>query len=108
MRNLAPPLITCEAVLAEACFLIRCGGGQPNQLIDKLPQGVLKIGLQVEQEVASIAALLGRYADTPMSLADACVVRLAEIHSDCKVFTLDSDFQHYRRNGRQVIPLLMP
>jgi predicted nucleic acid-binding protein len=49
-----------------------------------------------------------RYADTPMSLADACLVRLTEIVTDCKLFTLDSDFEHYRRNGRHAIPLLIP
>lgn len=108
MRNLSGPLLTCEPVLAEACFLIQRGGGRPNLLIDKLHQGVLEIGLQLAQEIAPIAALLSRYADTPMSLPDACIVRLAEIHSDCKVFTLDSDFQHYRRNSRHVIPLLTP
>lgn len=108
MRNLSGPLLTCEPVLAEACFLIQRGGGQPGLLIEKLHQGVIEIGLQVAKEVASIAALLSRYADTPMSLADACIVRLAEIHADCKVFTLDSDFRHYRRNARHVIPLLTP
>jgi predicted nucleic acid-binding protein len=49
-----------------------------------------------------------RYADTPMSLADACLVRLTERLPDCRLFTLDADFEHYRRNGRQVIPLLRP
>jgi predicted nucleic acid-binding protein len=49
-----------------------------------------------------------RYADTPMSLADACLVRLTELLADCRLFTLDSDFEHYRRNGRQTIPLLRP
>jgi hypothetical protein len=49
-----------------------------------------------------------RYADAPMSLADACLVRLSERIPDCLVFTLGSDFAHYRRNGRQTIPLLRP
>jgi hypothetical protein len=49
--------------------------------------------------------LMRRYADTPRSLADACRVRLSELHSDCRVFTLDADFRRYRRHGGQVIPL---
>jgi predicted nucleic acid-binding protein len=49
-----------------------------------------------------------RYGDMPMSLADACLVRLSETHSDCRVFTIDSDFVRYRRHGRQMIPLLTP
>jgi hypothetical protein len=49
-----------------------------------------------------------RNADTPMSLADACLVRRSGLHADCRVFTLDRDFCRYRRHGRQVIPLLAP
>jgi predicted nucleic acid-binding protein len=49
-----------------------------------------------------------RYRDTPMSLADACLVRLAERIPDCRLLTLDSDFAHYRRSGRHAIPLLTP
>ena len=69
---------------------------------------MLAIGLNLQQEAAALEALLTRYQDTPMSLADACLVRLAELHADSRIFTLDSDFQHYRRNRRQLIPLLYP
>jgi uncharacterized protein len=55
-----------------------------------------------------LEALMRRYEDAPMSLADACLVRLSELHSDCQVFTLDADSRRYRRHGRQVIPLLAP
>ena len=59
-------------------------------------------------EATAIESHMRRYADTPMSLADACLVRLTELLADCRLFTLDSDFEHYRRNGRQKIPLLRP
>lgn len=49
-----------------------------------------------------------RYADVPMSLADACLVRMSELSDDASVLTLDSDFRIYRRLGRQAIPLLTP
>ena len=52
--------------------------------------------------------LLRRYRNVPMSLADACLVRLSELYGDCAVLTLDSDFRIYRRHGRQVIPVLAP
>ena len=52
--------------------------------------------------------LMRRYGDSPMSLADACLVRLSELHSDCQVFTLDAHFRRDRRHGRHVIPLLAP
>jgi predicted nucleic acid-binding protein len=68
----------------------------------------LRIRLNLEADASAVQSLMERYADTPMSLADACLVRLTEIITDCKLFTLDSDFEHYRRNGRHAIPLLIP
>lgn len=106
--GLQPPFITCEAALTEACFLIGRHGGDPAELVQLVQKGIFQIGLNVAIESASIHALMRRYADTPMSLADACLVRLAEIHPDCRVLTLDRDFLRYRRHGRQVIPLLSP
>ncbi len=108
MTALNPPLVTCEPVLTEACFLIQRAGGRPVDLIGKVAQRSLEIGIDLEEDAASIESLMQRYADTPMSLADACLVRLTERFADCRLFTLDSDFEHYRRNGRQVIPLLHP
>jgi predicted nucleic acid-binding protein len=108
MAALRPPLVTCEPVLTEACFLVHRAGGPPADLIRKLAQAVVKIGIDLQDEAPSIESLMRRYIDTPMSLADACLVRLTEILPDCRLFTLDSDFQYYRRNGRQVIPLLRP
>ena len=108
MATLHPPLITCEPVLTEACFLIHRAGGRPAELIRKLDQGILEVAIDIEEEAPSLEALLRRYEDTPMSLADACLVRLTERYSDCRLFTLDADFEHYRRNGRQVIPLITP
>ena len=108
MAALNPPLVTCEPVLTEACLLIQRAGGKPADLIRKIAQRSLTIGIDVEDDASGIESLMQRYADTPMSLADACLVRLTERFSDCRLFTLDSDFEHYRRNGRQVIPLLRP
>ncbi len=108
MRTIAAPLLTCEPVLTEACFLIHRAGGRAADLIRKLDQGVLEIAFDLRTESATIESLLKRYEDTPMSLADACLVRISERIADCRLFTLDSDFEHYRRNGRQIIPLLKP
>lgn len=108
MAALIPPLVTCEPVLTEACFLIQRAGGRPADLIRKIAQGSLEIGIDLQQEASGIQSLMQRYADTPMSLADACLVRLTERFPDCRLFTLDADFEHYRRNGRQLIPLLHP
>ncbi len=64
--------------------------------------------MQLEEEQADLRTLMRRYRDRPMSLADACLVRLAEIHANSQVFTLDGDFRIYRRHGNKVIPVLMP
>jgi uncharacterized protein len=108
MAALQLPLLTCEAVLTEACFLVHRVGANPADLVKRLVQGSLAIGLDLRNDASQVEALMRRYSDTPMSLADACLVRLTEIVPDCRLFTLDSDFMHYRRNGRQVIPLLHP
>lgn len=108
MAALNPPLVTCEPVLTEACFLIQRAGGKPVDLIRKIAQRSLIIGIDLQEDASGIESLMQRYVDTPMSLADACLVRLTERISGCRLFTLDSDFEHYRRNGRQVIPLLRP
>ena len=108
MSALPPPLVTCEPVLTEACFLIQRVGGKPADLLSWVAHGRLEIGVDLESDAAEIVHLMNRYSDTPMTLADACLVRLAERIPDCRLFTLDSDFAHYRRSGRRTIPLLTP
>lgn len=102
------PLLTCEAVIAEALFLLRRGGIGPDGLLDLIRRGLLVPKFDLKQEIASIQQLMKTYHDIPMSLADACLVRMAEVFSDSKVMTLDSDFVVYRKSRRKVIPLLRP
>ena len=68
----------------------------------------MTIGLEVEAETDRLMKLQRAYWDKPMSLADACLVRLAELHMHSRIFTTDSHFSLYRRNGRQIIPLVTP
>jgi predicted nucleic acid-binding protein len=68
----------------------------------------MRIALGVQKEQADLRSLMQRYRNRPMSLADACLVRLSEVHADAEVFTLDSDFRIYRRHGNKVIPVRMP
>ncbi len=107
-RRLRPPLLTCEPVLTEAAFLLKREGGDPDALFAFLERGAIRIALSVQDEQADLRALMRRYRNRPMSLADACLVRLSEIHAACRVFTLDSGFRHYRRHGNKVIQVLMP
>jgi hypothetical protein len=66
------------------------------------------VEFQASSHVRSLAALIAKYSNVPMSLADACLVRMTELHEDSVVMTLDGDFLIYRRHGRQAIPVLMP
>ena len=103
-----PPMLTCEPVIAEAVFILKREGVDPDAIFTLLERKVIRVALQLGKERADLRALMRRYRDRPMSLADACLVRFAELHSGAKVFTLDSDFRIYRRHGNKAIPLLMP
>ena len=107
-KRLHPPLLTCEPVLTEAVFLLKRAGRDADPLFALLERGVIRIALDVQEEQADLRALMHRYRNRPMSLADACLVRLSEIHMTGEVFTLDSDFRIYRRHGNKVIPVLIP
>ena len=107
-KHLSPPLLTCEPVLTEAAFLLKREGHEADALFALLERGVIRIAISVQNEQPDLRALMHRYRNRPMSLADACLVRLSEIHPIGEVFTLDSDFRIYRRHGNKVIPTLMP
>ena len=107
-KRLRPPLLTCEPVLTEAAFLLKREDREADSLFELLERRVIRIALSVEEQHTDLLALMHRYRNRPMSLADACLVRLSEIHSAGQVFTLDSDFHVYRRHGNKVIPVLMP
>jgi len=102
------PLFTCEAVWTEAAHLIARRGGKPDALWSVLRSGAVQFAFSLRTEYESVAALMRRYADAPMSLADACLVRMSELKPECQVFTTDSHFNFYRRFGRQVIRLVSP
>jgi uncharacterized protein len=106
-ETLQPPLVSCEAVLTEACFLLARSGLSPEWPIEMVVRGIVQIRLQTEDEATAIRTLMQRYANVPMSLADACLVRLAEI-TGLPICTLDSDFAIYRAHGRRALTLIRP
>lgn len=108
LRDIQPPMLTCESVLAEATYLTRQMPGARTALIEMLSEGFLSIGMAVADHCGALLAMICRYGDVPMSLADACMVRLAEIYPQSPVLTLDRDFLMYCKNGRQVIAVLSP
>ncbi|MCC7186128.1 MAG: type II toxin-antitoxin system VapC family toxin [Acidobacteria bacterium] len=107
-REIEPPMETCEAVLTEAAFLLRNVPGGADALLALVEEGVVEVRFDLGDDVGAVRALLARYADQPMSVADACLVRLTEIRPRAKLLTLDQDFRRYRRLGRKVIPLIAP
>lgn len=102
------PIITCEAVISEAWFLLRHAPRHLRRLQSMLADGVFDLGFHLDTESKNVGTLMDRYGDVPMSLADACLVRLSELHPKVPLLTLDSDFKIYRRNGRQVITVIAP
>ena len=102
-----PPVITCEAVLTEACFLIERNRWPATRVLEYVLESEIRIGLQLEHEIEAIRGLMQRYANVPMSLADACLVRLAEI-TDLPICTLDHDFAIYRAGRRRSLTLITP
>ena len=106
--HISPPMLTCEAVIAESCFLLRHLENGSESVLKLIDRKVLHIGFRLAEEHRYIMKYLRRYANIPMSLADACLVRMVEQYSDSRIFTLDQDFCIYRKHGRQTIPVLMP
>jgi len=106
--RLTVPLISCEAALAEASHLIRRAGGKLDFIFEAMRRGRLSCPFRLEEEADAVYRLLNRYAKVPVSLADACLVRMAELYDGSPILTLDADFSVYRKNGRQVIELITP
>lgn len=106
-KSIAIPLFTCEAVISEACFLLRRTHGGQNAVMSMLEAGVIVIPLHLSDEIETIRELMSRYQNVPMALADACLVRMSELIQGSSVLTLDSDFRIYRKNKSEIIGLLI-
>jgi predicted nucleic acid-binding protein len=108
LDTVEPPVVTCEAVISEACFLLeRVRHGQ-DAVFELLSNDIVKVDFRMSAEVDALRALMKKFASVPMSLADACLVRMSELEPRSRILTLDGDFRIYRRNRRQAIPTIMP
>jgi predicted nucleic acid-binding protein len=108
IEELEAPLLTCEPVLAETMYLLARYPKAQDAILELVHNGALRIAFQIDEHIGALRTLLQKYADLPMSLADACLVRMAEIHDRHAVLTLDSDFFTYRKHGRASLPLIHP
>jgi predicted nucleic acid-binding protein len=107
-RELQASFLTCEPVLTETFYLVSRLRKGPRRFFELLDTGLLNVQFEVQIERVALRKLIHKYSDLPMSLADACLVRMCELLDDPIVFTTDRHFRIYRKNGRQIIPLLMP
>ena len=104
-RQIETPLLTCEAVLAETAFHLH----SVPLVLEMIGLGLIELAFDCSEHLVPLAALAGRYADRKPDLADLCLIRMSELHPKCVVVTVDEgDFRVYRRNKRDVIPLLCP
>jgi predicted nucleic acid-binding protein len=102
------PMLTCESVAAEAFFLLRILDGGPEKLWGVLNSGAVQIAFSLPAERERVCELMRKYRDLPMSLADACLVRMSELFPKHRILTLDGHFVVYRRNRNEAIPVTMP
>jgi len=102
------PLLVCEPVLTEAAYLLALYPRAQDTLLELVKDGALTVAFALQDHVADVRALLRKYRDTPMSLADACVVLMAELYDRHTVLTLDSDFLIYRKRDRAPLRIVHP
>lgn len=103
--SVATPILTCEAVLAESVFHLRSAG----IILEMVESGFLELAFDANQHIAALLDLADRYADRKPDFADLCLIRMSELFPNHMLITTDkSDFRVYRRNKRDVIPLLCP
>jgi uncharacterized protein len=103
--RLTEPLLTCEAVLAEAAFHLQ----NASLVLQLIRNGLVTLAFHAEDHLPHLAALAERYSDRKPDLADLCLIRMSELNPQHRVVTVDrEDFRIYRRNKREVIPLVSP
>lgn len=104
-RTISEPMLTCEAVLAEAAFHLRSA----SYVLSLVEDGMLRSAFELTRNQQRLAQLAERYQDRQPDLADLCLIRLSELFPHHTVITVDEeDFRIYRRNNRETIPLLCP
>lgn len=107
MKQVRPPMLTCEPVLTEAVYFLREDGLQVDPLFQLLERGALRVEFDVATHWPRMRTLMARYRQ--MDLADASIVVMSELHARSEVFTIDHrDFSVYRRNDRQIIDFVAP
>ena len=101
-------VLTCDAEVSEAQFLLNRARLRIDGFFGLVERGFLRSDFDLHAEYIHIRDLMIRYRERPMSFADACLVRMAEMRPDATIWTSDSDFRFYRKNHRQTLSLVIP
>ena len=107
ISSLDAPLVTCEAVIAESCYLVRNLAGAATAILENVERGVFLVPYRLAGSAGAVSRLMHKYADVPMDFADACLVHMAENFKTGRVLTLDRDFQVYRWQRSRRFELLL-
>ncbi|MGK7921828.1 MAG: type II toxin-antitoxin system VapC family toxin [Trichodesmium sp.] len=105
--NIAKPVFTCEAVISEACFILKDIYGGKDAVIGLVSRGYVEVPFHFMDEATTIRELMQKYQSVPMSFADACLVRMSELIPGSSILTLDSDFRIYRKNKTEIIDVII-
>lgn len=108
VSTLEAPLITCEAVIAESCYLLRDFEGAAAAVLENVDRGIFQIPYRLTGNAGGVVKLLRKYADVPMAFADACLVDMASDFQTGRILTLDADFRLYRWGRNRPFELLLP
>ena len=103
-QHITEPLLTCESVLSETAFYI----GDAEVVFEMISEKLIQLSFDCSDHMPQLAALAKRYKDRQPDLADLCLIRMSELYPRHSVITVDNDFRVYRRNKREVIPLISP
>jgi predicted nucleic acid-binding protein len=107
-QEIAPPVLTCQAVISEACFLMRHIDWGREIILEMIERNVIQTEFNLNIEAKTLKQLISKYKDVPMSLADACLVRMSELYENAKILTIDNDFTIYKRNKNAPLFCITP
>ena len=108
ISEVSSPLVTCEAVIAESCYLLRRLSGAPDAVIENVECGLFAIPFRLDAAAAAVRDLMKKYADLPIDFADACLIHLATELGTGRILTLDTDFDVYRWGRNRPFDNLVP
>lgn len=107
LESSSATLVTCDAVVAEACYLLRKLPGAAADLLKDVEARRYWVKDQVAERAGQIRRLLMRHANVPMDFADACLVDMASIYQTGRILTLDADFAVYRWGKNRPFEMLV-